>query len=230
MTEAVTRNIYEALAAARANFTPVHRNTDGQVGTRRYRYADLQTVLEAVEPALKTEGLMLVQTVRHNAGFADEGHLKTELVMVAHPEQQLVSEVPLIDGSDPQKLGSAITYARRYAIVAMLGLTTEDDDDGAAATSRAGREGSASGSGVALSAAPAAPAFDATAHGWESEEQAQAAHRAVSERIRVLAESNPEGWQAALDWRQAHSWPVSATELTELEEVIRLAEGFAPSA
>jgi hypothetical protein len=48
-------------------------------------------------------------------------------------------EFPLPDLADPQKLGSAITYARRYALAAVLGLVAEEDDDANAASPPRGK-------------------------------------------------------------------------------------------
>ena len=119
--------IYASLALAREEFPPVHKNKVADTGKYKYAYVDLQTVLEAVTPALRKQGLEIIQTV-------ESGYLATKLVSVVDDALPLSSEVELPTGTTPQVLGSAITYARRYAIVTMLGLVTEDDDDGSEAS------------------------------------------------------------------------------------------------
>ena len=92
------------------------------------KYADINEVLEKVKPALSSVGLLLVQTPR----------TKALLTQIMDPESDtwIESHVPYINTPDMQKLGSAITYARRYALVAMLGLEDDDDDGNQAAATQ----------------------------------------------------------------------------------------------
>lgn len=92
-------------------------------------YADLATVIEAVTPTLAKNGLCIYQTTR-------AGDRPCLVTVLAHESGQFISgEYPLIPvKQDPQSLGSATTYARRYALCAILGIVAEDDDDGNAAT------------------------------------------------------------------------------------------------
>ncbi len=214
-----TRNIYERIEAARPNFKPVVRNAEGQVGTRHYNYADLDVVCDAVEAALLAEGVGIFPTV-----FNDS--VRTELRVIAWPggtvdipgSGALVScEIPLPADLTPQQTGSAITYFRRYGLVALLNLRTEPDDDGGQA-SRPARTRVTNGpdAGIVLPE-PELPA------GWDSHEQAQAAHTALRERILGLPEEFAE---QCIAFRQTHGWPLDATKFGELEEVVRVAEGF----
>lgn len=90
------------------------------------RYVDLSGVLQAVTPALKKAGLSYTQLVN-----GDE--LDTYLF---HNEsgQWIKSTYPLGILKTSQDRGSAITYGRRYALCAMLGIVADVDDDGNAAT------------------------------------------------------------------------------------------------
>jgi hypothetical protein len=87
-------------------------------------YADINTVLDAIRTPLKEVGLTVVQ-------LPQETGLLTYIVDV-ETNEKIESFVPFILGKqDMQGLGSAVTYSRRFAIVAMLGLEQEDDDGNA---------------------------------------------------------------------------------------------------
>jgi len=86
-------------------------------------YFDINTVLEVVLPELNKLDLCLAQPIQ----VIDGKNVLTTLILDG--ETQLIeSEILLPDLQDPQKLGGAITYYRRYAIVCLLGLEAEDDD------------------------------------------------------------------------------------------------------
>lgn len=120
--------VCRALLKARAEFGPILRNKENP--HFRSRYADLQSVLDAVEDSLAKHGLVLVQrTACDDRGVT----LVTELIEVESGEI-LSSVYPLAPSkqNDPQSLGGAMTYARRYCALALLGLAPEDDDGNAA--------------------------------------------------------------------------------------------------
>ena len=123
------KELFTALVAAQKAFPSIARTKTGQVGPRKYKYADLSDVLEAVRPALHDNGLMVTQGVR-------AGCLYTRIV---HASGQFMEDdgLPLPANPDPQKVGSAITYMRRYSLCAALGIVADDDDDGAAAKEKA---------------------------------------------------------------------------------------------
>ena len=117
-------NLYTALLAAMRDFAPVVKNATNP--HLKSKYADLGAVLDAVAEPLANHGLLLLQRFTHDQGGAI---LVTELVHAASGER-LTSEVPVVskDPTDPQKIGAAITYYRRYSLLALLGLAPEDDD------------------------------------------------------------------------------------------------------
>ena len=120
------QNVYAALAAAREEFLPVIRNEEADVGKFRYKYADLAQVLEATVPALTAHGLVPVQRTAYRDGVC---LLVTEIMHV-DSGTSVVCEYPLLPAraNDPQALGGAMTYARRYSYFALLNLAPEDDD------------------------------------------------------------------------------------------------------
>jgi hypothetical protein len=206
-----TRNIYERIEAARPNFKPVVRNEDGQVGTRHYKYADLNTVSDAVEAALLAEGVGIFPTVEMGDVVVQLRVLRATNEDAAH----IIGSIPLPAELTPQQTGSAITYFRRYLLVALLNLLTESDDDGAAASSPVvTRE-------VAPEAqAKAAPAEPVVPPGWDSLEQAQAAHKALADRIGLL----PVGAVDSAAFKASHAFPYSTEDYAELEDLVSIAE------
>ncbi len=118
----------------------------------RSRYADLASVWDACREALTSNGLSVLQTPR---GVATEGGWTVEMeTRLLHSSGQWVSDtltVP-VGKPDAQGLGSALTYARRYALASFVGVAPEDDDGNAA---------TASGGVKAQAAAPKVPSgFD----------------------------------------------------------------------
>ena len=94
-------------------------------------YADLTSVMLACKDALAANDLAVLQLSRiHESGAPV---LVTRIIHTSG--EHIEGEFPLVckDPNDPQKLGSAVTYARRYALSAALGITADDDDGQAAA-------------------------------------------------------------------------------------------------
>jgi hypothetical protein len=100
----------------------------GQAVRYSYAYADLADIIEAIRPALAANGLSYVQPIVQSNG---DLRLVTRLL---HTSGQWIESVyPLESYDKPQEMGSAITYARRYALTALIGVAAEEDDDGATA-------------------------------------------------------------------------------------------------
>lgn len=91
------------------------------------KYAPLQDVLNLVRPLLSQHGLSVLQ---HPSGDGVNISINT---MLLHESGEWIEFEPLLlkaDKATPQGAGSAITYGRRYALSAVLGIASEDDDDG----------------------------------------------------------------------------------------------------
>jgi len=86
-------------------------------------YASLSNILDAIEPVLEKHGLYIRSILRDNVLITQICELETGNVNL-----ESCFNLPVL--SDIQKIGSAITYARRYNLVAMLNLNIENDDDG----------------------------------------------------------------------------------------------------
>lgn len=111
-------------ALSKAQKTIQNASKNAQNPHFRSKYADLSEVLNASREPLSENGLAVVQTVDEIEG---RYYLITTL---GHASGQfLQSRLPLImSKNDMQGLGSAISYARRYALSAMIGISQEDDD------------------------------------------------------------------------------------------------------
>ncbi len=110
-------------------------------GAREIKYATLKAILEAVRPALSEHGIRIRQGADRSWSADEGGGVKGRLVpvytdLIHVPTGQMERtqiEIP-ISRLDAQSMGSAITYGRRYTLLAALGLTTDEaDDDGSAA-------------------------------------------------------------------------------------------------
>lgn len=90
------------------------------------KYAPLDAIIEATRPVLNKHGLAVMQQPVFADGAAG---VETTILHKAGHSTSSVLMLPLKDQS-PQGVGSAITYARRYSLAAVLGIASEDDDDG----------------------------------------------------------------------------------------------------
>lgn len=141
---AVHANLATALAAFQADLPSVAKGNTAKVPTKAggsysYDYADLTDVSAAILPALAKQGLAWLTAL----DTADDGNivLRWELMHGASNEQ-VSGKVPVgRAGQDWQTLGGAVTYARRYCLVAATGVAPGgDDNDGADARAGAPRQ------------------------------------------------------------------------------------------
>jgi hypothetical protein len=97
-------------------------------------YADITAVIDVVKPALNDAGISFVQLpdTGPEAGLL---YLTTRLIHTSGEWLESTAATPLAK-TDPQAYGSAITYTRRYALAAAIGLLAEDDDANAATGKR----------------------------------------------------------------------------------------------
>jgi hypothetical protein len=93
------------------------------------RYFDINTLIGHIKPYLEEQRLVLVQPL---SSIEDRPALKT-ILFDSESGESLEDTIILSENSDPQKMGSIITYYRRYAIQSLFLLEAEDDDGNAAA-------------------------------------------------------------------------------------------------
>ncbi len=142
-----------AMAAAFAEIEGATKATQGQVGQQKYKYADLTSVIDAIKPALIKQSLFFTQHPEPN----DKGVCIETVLHHAGGESLSLGKlfVPA-NKQDAQGFGSALTYARRYALVTAFGVPVEDDDGNAA--SKAAQGGFARGQNGGRTASPNEPA------------------------------------------------------------------------
>jgi hypothetical protein len=111
-------SVYPKLAKVKAVLNPIRKTETNPF--LKSKYFDINSLLEQVEPIIQEHGLILAQPIQ-------QGKVTTYLI---DPDtgDDLGSEIELPNIQDPQKLGSAITYYRRYTLVSLLALQALDDD------------------------------------------------------------------------------------------------------
>lgn len=116
--------INEALLKAQKTIDDAKKNA--QNPHLKSKYADLNSVREAVIPALNALGLILLQPM---VTVGDKEYIQTQII---HSEsgESVTSNTLIVckSMSDPQAYGSGISYARRYGITSLLCIGAEDDD------------------------------------------------------------------------------------------------------
>jgi hypothetical protein len=126
-----------ALATAQGEMPRVAKAETANVQTKtghryQYSYASLADIHAAILPVLSRHGLawITMPTIREDGRYV----LRCEL---AHVSESRTCEMPLPSMCTPQELGSALTYARRYALCSMVGIAPDDEDDDSAAAQAA---------------------------------------------------------------------------------------------
>ncbi len=122
----------KSLAAALAKCQSELRNAKKDAANPFFNssYADLSMVWDTAREPLTKNGLSVMQLP------SAEGARVTVETILLHASGESISSRLTMTAKDagPQSIGSAITYARRYALSAMVGIASEEDDDGNAAT------------------------------------------------------------------------------------------------
>lgn len=131
-SESLTK-LAPAFAAAQAEIENAHKNAKNP--HFKSTYADLAEIITTIRPTLAKHGLAVIQI----PGF--ENGVLTMDTMLLHTSGEWISGVSgsPVAKQDPQGVGSAITYLRRYSLAAICGIAQEDDD-GNAASSAATRQ------------------------------------------------------------------------------------------
>jgi len=143
-----TAKLAEALAKALPNMEPLVRNRsshfakqDPKTGQPLKDYADLAQCHKAAAKALAEQGLVVVQTLTNNT----DGDIVLCTQLLHSSGEYIDSNIPIkVSSADPQRMAAAITYARRAAYCALVGLAADDDDDGTTAEEIASEQAAAS--------------------------------------------------------------------------------------
>ena len=113
-------NIYSKLLKVQAEIGAISKDTKNPFYNSKY--FDINSLLKQVMPLLQKQGLVLIQPIQ-------DGQVKSVIVDTDGGSIESCMFLPEIN--DPQKIGSAITYYRRYTLQSLLALQAEDDDGNA---------------------------------------------------------------------------------------------------
>lgn len=135
-TTKIEASLASAMAAAFGEIEAATKGKDGQVGQQKYKYADIGAVIDAIKPALIAHGLFFTQRPQPS-----ENGITVETVLhhTGGEEMSLGALFVPADKNNAQAFGSALTYARRYALVTAFGVPVEDDDGNAASKPAGGQ-------------------------------------------------------------------------------------------
>ncbi len=169
------KTIAAAFVAAQRGFSPALKTSTNP--HFRSKYADLSACVEAVIDALNANGIAMMQHT-----FEDQAGVTVETVFLHESGETLNSGKLHVPASkqDAQGYGSALTYARRYSLMAACGIAPEDDDGNAASRKPVApaskpmppevKQAAAAIQQPKRSAKPASPAAQATVTGDPAED------------------------------------------------------------
>lgn len=129
-SETITE-VMKAIHNVQQNVPPLKRESTGSTGQRQYKYTTLDKVWEAASAALKQEGLVVTQSPTAGSGSLVGDFFQTTIFHIESGEYITETMTMRTAKDDPQGIGSAITYYRRYMLVSMLGLIVQGDDNDA---------------------------------------------------------------------------------------------------
>ena len=112
------KTIYSKLLEVSKEIDPISK--DSKNPFFKSSYFDINKLIEVVRPVLSKNGLVLLQPISEGKQYS--------IIIDADSGDQIESSLDLPKIQDAQKLGSAITYFRRYTLQSLLGLQAEDDD------------------------------------------------------------------------------------------------------
>ena len=121
----------KALAMARSKMPPIEKHQQGQKGKQTYKYADLATIYGAVIEPLSEQGIAHMQFPTYNEGR----FIVTTILVHGDSGQWIESECEFLYdadaqyATDPKEQGLVITYVRRYAFIAAIGVIPGGEDD-----------------------------------------------------------------------------------------------------
>ena len=116
ITTMENKSLNEKLMAFQKKITAIKK--DATNPHFKSTYASLPQILSEVKPILNDVGLVLTQPIKDNSVFT----------CLSDGSNYIESGIPLPSGLNPQQIGSAITYYRRYTLASLLSLEIDDDD------------------------------------------------------------------------------------------------------
>ena len=110
--------IHEKLLKATSKMEKIKKDSDNPF--YKSKYYDINSLLETVKPILEEEGLLLLQPIENNCVVSR--------IIDVETGDFVDSAMKIPDIDDPQKIGSCVSYFRRYTLSSLLSVEAEDDD------------------------------------------------------------------------------------------------------
>jgi hypothetical protein len=125
ITSELVDKIFPALVKAQSVIKNAPKNSENPFF--KSRYADLATIIDVAKEPTANNGLAVLQSPS-----TEDGKVKITTRIIHESGQWVEDSISFtLQKTDPQSVGSAITYGRRYSLAAMLGIAQEDDDGNA---------------------------------------------------------------------------------------------------
>lgn len=183
-----------ALAKAQAAFTNPPRNREVLVksdrGSYTFAYATFDAILDVVRKPLTDNAISYTQSVE----LGEDGKPRLVTTLMHGSGQWIESVLPLhVERPGNQAFGSALTYAKRYALTALLGIAADEDDDANGADGNGIERKTDRGHAQVKTAAPAAvpPKPAMTARQWTDQ--------AIKELMAMTDQ------QQVVEWQNGHT-------------------------
>ena len=215
-------SIEEALAAAQQEFPEIEKSKTGKVKGEskatgkafefEYKYADIADILKVIRPILGKHGIAVTQSTQIEGRALT---IKSVLrFRAADGPQTIESDYPVCEVvADHQRMGGALTYARRYAFCALVGIAPDEDIDGNGA------------------APTAAPERKTAARVQQQTRAAQRSERSLKERAascrKWLSEATTEE-ELNKRWDASHTLDLrDALDRSDPDELLSLSDHYA---
>lgn len=161
MTKTNHNNIQEAVSAFQSDLPQI--NLDGSNPHFKSKFATLANITKVVMPKLAEHGLSFSM-----GSFVENGVLVLDAHLMHTTGTSRSMQIPTTE-SNPQKLGSFISYMRRYALAALTGVVADEDDDGNAASIPSAAERQIQKAASRPTSAPKAQRAQAEIRAWINE-------------------------------------------------------------
>jgi hypothetical protein len=123
----ITTELMLAMFNVQQSLNPIQKDSTADVGKFSYKFISMSRIWAELKPLLKDNGLTIIQEPTYDSAAGGDV-LKTTIY---HKSGGSITSTMrlVITNQDPQKVGSAITYAERYALKAIFKIITDDDTD-----------------------------------------------------------------------------------------------------
>lgn len=120
-----SRTIWQALSDLQYDIPTIERKRTGQIGHIKFKYADLSDIWDKIRTPLRDHGFSIIQIIET---VEENDWISTKLIHSSGGE--ITSRIKIsFRAEEISKFGKNITYYRRYALSALLGIVSDEDVD-----------------------------------------------------------------------------------------------------